>query len=81
MAQYNTLNVTLSNSQLNNLKSRTENGIEVTLNLLSNVIRKSNNKYNFPHKLLLTNKQVLRLRNAFGNNSSANMKLSKNSAV
>ena len=30
---------------------------------------------NFPHKLLLTNTQVSRLRKAFANNSSANIKL------
>ena len=32
MTQYNTLNVKLSNSQLNMLKSETRNGTEVTLN-------------------------------------------------
>ena len=37
----------------------------------------SNDENNFPHKLLLTNTQVLRLRKAFANNSSANTKLSK----
>ena len=37
----------------------------------------SNNENNFPHKLLLTNTQVSRLRKAFTNNSSANIKLSK----
>ena len=31
MTQYNTLNVKLSNSQLNKLKSRIKNGTEVTL--------------------------------------------------
>ena len=33
MTQYNTLNVKLSNSQLNNLKSTMKNLTEVTLNL------------------------------------------------
>ena len=33
MTQYNTLNVKLSNSQLNKLKSVIKNGSEVTLNL------------------------------------------------
>ena len=33
MTQYNTLNVKLSNSQLNKLNSAIENGTEVTLNL------------------------------------------------
>ena len=34
MTQYNTLNVKLSNSQLNKLKSGTKNGTEVTLKRL-----------------------------------------------
>ena len=34
------------------------------------------NKNNFPHKLLLTNRQVWNLQKAFANNSSANIKLS-----
>ena len=36
-----------------------------------------NNETNFPHKLLLTERQVLSLRKSFANNSSANIKLSK----
>ena len=35
------------------------------------------NETNFPHKLLLTNAQVSRLRRAFSNGSSANIKFSK----
>ena len=34
-------------------------------------------KNNFPHKLLLPNTKVSKLRKAFANNSSANIKLSK----
>ena len=34
-------------------------------------------KTNFPHKLLLTNRQVANLRKAFANHSSADIKLSK----
>ena len=71
MTQYNTLNVKLSNSQLNKLKSGIENGNEVTLKLLSNVVGDYNDENNFPHKLLLTDTQVSRLRKAFENNSSA----------
>ena len=37
MTQYNMLNVKLSNSQLDNLKSAIKNGTEVTLNLSSNL--------------------------------------------
>lgn len=35
----------------------------------------------FPYKLLLTDSQVANLRNDFGNNWSANIKLSKKSVV
>ena len=35
------------------------------------------NETNFPHKLLLTNRQVANLRKAFASHSSANIKLSK----
>ena len=41
------------------------------------MIGHSNDEINFPHKLLLTNRQVSRLCKAFANNSSANLKLSK----
>ena len=77
MTQYNTLNLKLSNSQLNKLKSGIKNGTEITLNLSSNLIGNSNDETNFPHKLLLTNTQVSRLLKAFANGSSANIKLSK----
>ena len=50
MTEYNTLNVKLSNSQLNKLKSAIKNGTEVTLNLSSNLIGKSNDETNFPNK-------------------------------
>ena len=74
MTQYNTLNVKLSNSKINKLKSGTKNDTEMTL---SNVVDDSNDENNFPHRLLLTNTQVSKLRKAFSNNSSANIKLSK----
>ena len=77
ITQYNTLNVILSNSQLNKLKSEIKNGTEVILTLSSNVVDDSNNANNFPHKLLSNNTQVLRFRKAFGNGSPANVKLSK----
>ena len=49
----------------------------MTLKILSNFIGDSNDENNFPHKLLLNDTQVSRLRKAFANNSSANIKLSK----
>ena len=77
MTQHNTLNVKLSNSHLNKLKSAIKNGTRVTLNLSSKIIGDSNDENNFPHKFLLTNTQVSRLCKAFINNSSANIKLPK----
>ena len=74
MTQYNILNVKLFNLQLNKLKSRINNGTEVSLNLFSNVAGDSNDENNFPHNLFLTTKQVSKLRKAFAN---GNMKLSK----
>ena len=71
MNQYNTLNVTLSNSQLNKLKSGIKDGTEVTLKISLNVAGDSNDENNSQHKLLLTNTQVSRLQKPFGNNSSA----------
>ena len=52
MTQYNTLNVKLSNSKLNKLKSGMKNSTEVTLKLSSNVVGDSNNENNFSCKLL-----------------------------
>ena len=75
MTQYNSLNVKLSNSQLNKLKSAIKNETDVVLRLSSNMI--GDNENSFPHKLLLTNTQVSNLCKVFANNSSANIKLSK----
>ena len=67
----------MSNSQLNKLKSAIGNGTKLTLNLLSKAVGDSNKEAKFPHKLLLTNREVSRSRNTFANSSSANMKLAK----
>ena len=77
MTQYNGLNVKLSNSQLNKLKSAIKNGTDVILRLSSNMIGSSDDETNFPHELLLTNRQVANLRKAFSNNTSTDIKLSK----
>ena len=78
MTQYNNLNIKLSNSQLNKLKSGITNGTEVSLKLSLNVFGDSNDENNFLHKVLLTDTRVSRLSKALANNSSANIKLSKN---
>ena len=77
MTQYNSLNVKLSNSQLNKLKSAIKNETEAVLRLTSNMIGDSNDDTNFPHKLLLTDRQVLNIRKAFANHLSIEIKLSK----
>ena len=41
------------------------------------MICNSDGETNFPHKLLLTNRQIANLRKSFANNSSADIKLSK----
>ena len=41
------------------------------------MIGDSNGKTNFPHELLLTNRQVSRIPKAFANNSSVDIKFSK----
>ena len=65
MTQYNSLNVKLSNSQLNKLKSAIKNGTDVVLRLSSNMVGNSDDETNFPHKLLLTNRETLSLRTTY----------------
>ena len=61
MAEYNSFNLKLSNSQLNKLKSAIKNKTDAVLRLSSNMIDSSDDETNFPHKLLLTNRQVANL--------------------
>ena len=70
MTQYNSLNVKLSNSQLNKLKSSIKNENDVVLRISSNMVANSNDNTHFPHELLLTNRQVANIRKAFANHSS-----------
>ena len=77
MTQYNSFNVKLSNSQLNELKSSIKNETDVGLRIASNMVCNSNDNTNFPHELLLTNRQVANIHKAFVNHSSTDIKLSK----
>ena len=77
VTQSNSLNIKLSNSQLNKLKSAIKNETEVVLRLSPNMIGDSNDETNFSHKLLLTDRQVSSICRAFANNSSADIKFSK----
>ena len=72
MAQCNSLNVKLSNSQLNKLKPTKKNKkpviknkTEAVLRLSQNMIGDSDDETNFPQKLFLTNKNVANLRKPF----------------
>ena len=77
MTQYNSVNVKLSNSQLNKLKSAIKNETDVVIRLSPNIIGHSNDIANFPHELLVTERQASSMHNAFANNSSVDIKLSK----
>ena len=60
MTQYNSLNVKLSNLQLNKLKSAIKDETEVVWILSLDMI--GDKETNFPHKMLLTNRQTSNLR-------------------
>ena len=77
MTQYNSLNVRLSNSQLSKLKSTTKNETDIVLRISSNMVGNSGDNTNFPHELLLTNRQVANPRKAFANPLSTDIKFSK----
>ena len=75
MRQYNSLNVKLLNSQLNELKSIMKNETRVVLRLSLNKV--GNDETNFPHKLLSTNRQIENICRAFVSKSSSDINLSK----
>ena len=77
MTHYKSLNVKLSNLQLNKLKSAIKNETDVVLRISSGTVSNSNDNTNFPHKLLLTDRQVANIRKAFSNNLSTDVKFSK----
>ena len=68
MTQYNSLNVKLSNSQLNKLKSAIKNETDVVIRLSPNMIGDSNDIANFMYELLVTERQISSTRKAFANN-------------
>ena len=73
MVKYNKVNVRFSDSQLNKLKSAVKNQTGEALRMSMKMF----NGNNFPHELLLTTRQTIKLRNAFENNMSTDIKLSK----
>ena len=73
MAEYNKVKVKLSDSQLNKLKTAVKNRQGLTLRMNIKLF----NGNSLPHESLLTTKQKTNLRNAFENNMSTDIKLSR----
>ena len=73
MASYEEARVKLTNTQLNKLKCLTKNKTGTTLR----ITKKNFQDEELPHKLLLTTRQTIKVRNAFANNMSTDIKLSK----
>ena len=77
MTQYSSVNVKLSDLELNELKSAAKYETGVALRLSPSMISNSNDNYNFSYKLLLANTQVANLRKTPTDSLSAKMKLPK----
>ena len=73
MVQYSKVNVKLSDRQLKKLKTPAKKKTEKTLRMRFKML----NGNDLPHELLLTTRQKTKLRNAFNNNMSTDIKLSK----
>ena len=73
MVEYSKVNVKLTNAQLKILQTAVRNKTGTTLRISLKIL----NGNNLPHEILLTTKQKIKLRNAFNNNMSTDLKLSK----
>ena len=73
MIEYNKANVKLSDTQLKKLKTAVKNKTGTTLRINLKMF----NGNNLPHELLLTTRQKTKLRSAFNNDMSTDLKLSK----
>ena len=73
MIEYRKVNVKLSDSQIKKLKDAVKDNTGVTLKISLKMF----NGNNLPHEILLTTRQKAKLRNAFNNNISTDLKLSK----
>ena len=69
----NTVNVKLSDAQLNKLKTAAEDKTGTTLRMSLKMFSKDK----LPHELLLTTRQKTKSRNAFNNIMSTDLKLSR----
>ena len=73
MVEYSKVNVKLSDIQLKKLEDAVRNNTRTTLRINSKMFDGNN----LPHELLLTTRQKTKIRNAFNNNMSTDLKLSK----
>ena len=73
MVEYTEVNVKLSNTQLKKLKDAVKNNTRTTLRISLKMF----NENDLPHELLLTTRPETKIRNAFNNNISTDLKLSK----
>ena len=73
MVEYNTVNAKLSESQVNKLKGAVKNKQGTILRMNAKVF----NGNNLPHQLILTQRQITKLRNNIENNLQTDIKLSK----
>ena len=73
MVEYSKVNVTLSDAQLKKLKTAVKKKTGTTLRVSLKMLDGNA----LPHELLLTTRQKTKLRNAFNNNMSTDLKLSK----
>ena len=73
MVKYTKVNVKLSDSQLKKPKDAVSNNTGTTFRISLKMF----NGNNLPHELLLTTRQETKIRNAFNNNTSTDIKFSK----
>ena len=73
MTEYSKVNVKLSDTQLKKLKTAVKDKTETTLRITLKMF----NGNDLLHELLVTTRQKTKLRNAFNNNMSTDLKLSR----
>ena len=73
MVEYSKANAKLTDAQLRKLKTTVKNKAGTTLRMSLKIFDGND----LPHELLLTARQKAKLRNAFNNNMSTDVKLSK----
>ena len=73
MVEYSKVNVKLSDTQLKKLKTAVKDETGTTLRMSLKMFDGND----LPHEMLLTTRQKTKLRNAFNNNMSTDLKLSK----